>query len=80
MCLAHDKAGAGTLVNLINWWSIITSEGSKFGYYVNEDQSWLIVKNRNLLNEAQQIFSNSDIKFTTKKRDMWVLQLEALTL
>ena len=80
MCLAHDITGAGTLVNLINWWSIITSEGSKFVYYVNEDQSWLIVKNRNLLNEAQQIFSNSDIKFTTKKRDMWVRQLEALTL
>ena len=80
MCLAHDITGAGTLVNLINWWSIITSEGSKFGYHVNEDQSWLIVKNRNLLNEAQQIFSNSDIKFTTKKRDMWVRQLEALTL
>ena len=80
MCLAHDITGAGTLVNLINWWSIITSEGSKFVYYVNEDQSWLIVKNRNLLNEAQQMFSNSDIKFTTKKRDMWVLQLEALTL
>ena len=53
-------------MNLKKWWSTIISEGSKFGYYVNEDKSWLVVKNKNLLNEAQQVFSNSDIKFTTE--------------
>ena len=56
---------AGTLVNVKTWWSTIIHEGSKFGYYVNEDKSWLIIKNKNLLNEAQQIFWNSDIKLTT---------------
>ena len=66
VCLADDITGAGTLVNLKKWWSTIISEGSKFGYYVNEGKSWLIVKNKNLLNKAQQIFSNSDIKFTTE--------------
>ena len=45
LCLANDITGAGTLVNLKKWWSTIMSEGSKFGYYVNEDKSWLIVKN-----------------------------------
>ena len=44
-CLANDITGAGTLVNLKKWWSTIMSESSKFGYYVNEDKSWLIVKN-----------------------------------
>ena len=39
VCLADDITGAGTLVNLKNWWSTIISEGSKFGYYVNEDKS-----------------------------------------
>ena len=48
--LADDITGAGTLVNLKKWWSTIISEGSKFGYYVNEDKSWLIVKSKNLLN------------------------------
>ena len=66
VCLAVDITDAGTLVNLEKWWSTIISKGSKFGYYINEDKSWLIVKNKNLLNEAQQIFSNSDIKFTTE--------------
>ena len=65
VCLADDITG-GTLINLKRWLSPIKSEGSKFGYYVNEDKSWLIVKNKNLLNEAQQTFSNSDIKFTTE--------------
>ena len=64
VCLADDITGTGTLVNLKKWWSAIISEGSKFGYYVSEDKSWLIVKNKNLFDEAQQIFSNSDIKFT----------------
>ena len=67
VCLADDITGAGTLVNLKKWWSTIIFEGSKLGYYVNEDKSWLIVKNKNLLNEAQQI-SNSDIKFTTERK------------
>ena len=75
VCLADDITVAGTLVDLRKLWSTIISEGSKFGYYVNEDKSWLIVKN----NEAQQIFSNSDIKLR-QKRDIWVLHLEALTL
>ena len=63
---ADDITGAGTLVNLKKWRSRIISKGSKFGYYVNEDKSWLVVKNKNLLNEAQKIFSNSDIKFKTE--------------
>ena len=46
------------------WWSTIISKGSKFGCYVSEDKSWLIVNKKNLLSEAAQIFSNSDIKFT----------------
>ena len=66
VCLGDDITGAGTLLNLKKWSSTIISEGSKFGYYVKDDKSWLIVKNKNLLNEAQQIFSNSDITFTTE--------------
>ena len=66
VCSEDDITGAGTLVNLKKWCSRIISKGSKFGYYVNEYKSWLVVKNKNLLNEAQQVFSNPDIKFTTE--------------
>ena len=38
VCSADDITGAGTLVNLKKWCSRIISEGSKFGYYVNEDK------------------------------------------
>ena len=68
VCLADDITGAGTLVNLKKGWPTIISEGSKFGCYVNKDKSWLIVRNKNLLNDAQQIFSNSVIKFTSEGR------------
>ena len=65
LCLADDITGAGKLVNSKKSWSKIISEGLKFGYYVNEDKS--------LLNEAQQIFSNFDIKFSPKgKRHLGV--------
>ena len=46
VCLEDDITVAGTLVNFKKWWSTIISEGSKFGYYVNEDKRWLIVKNK----------------------------------
>ena len=48
VCLADDITSAGALVNLKKWWSTIISEGSKFGYYVNEDKSWLIIKNKSI--------------------------------
>ena len=46
VCLEDDITVAGTLVNFKKWWSTIISEGLKFGYYVNEDKRWLIVKNK----------------------------------
>ena len=48
VCLADDITSAGALVNLKKWWSTIIFEGSKFGYYVNEDKSWLIIKNKSI--------------------------------
>ena len=40
------------------------SEGKKFGYYVNESKSWLIIKNPNHLDHAQNIFKDTGIKIT----------------
>ena len=36
----------------------------KFGYYVNEAKSWLIIKNSNHLDHAQNILKETGIKFT----------------
>ena len=54
--LADGITDTGTLVNLKKWWSVIISKGSRFGCYGSEVKSWLIVKNKNLFDEAQQIF------------------------
>ena len=66
VCLADDITGAGSLYNLKQWWSTIISEGSKFGYYVNEDKSWVIVKDKKLLSEAIVMFSDTEIKLTAE--------------
>ena len=64
VCLADDIAGGAKLNNLFNWWVAVLEEGPKFGYYVNESKSWLILKNKELLPQAEELFINSEIKIT----------------
>ena len=62
--LADDITDAGKILDLRIWWDTIISEGEKFGYYVNESKSWLIIKNPNHLDHAQNIFKDTGIKIT----------------
>ena len=62
--LADDASGGGKIVKLKDWWNTIIEDGEKFGYDVNAKKSWLILKNANQLEEAQDIFRGSDIKIT----------------
>ena len=43
--LADDATGAGTLTNLKTWWDTIAIQGTKIGYNVNQNKSWLIKGN-----------------------------------
>ena len=52
------------MLDLRIWWYTIISEGKKFGYYVNKSKSWLLVKNPNNLDHAQNIFKDTGIKIT----------------
>ena len=63
--LADDATGAGKITSLRQWWDIITSEGNKCGYYVNESKSWIILKDDLKLEEAKSVFAGSSIQFTT---------------
>ena len=63
--LADDATGAGSIENLKKWWDTIISQGSKFGYLVNETKSWLIIKDPQHRQRAEQIFEFSDIQLTT---------------
>ena len=64
--LADDATGSSSLINLKAWWDTIITEGPKFGYYVNESKSWLIVKDASQLDYTKELFSDTAIKYTTE--------------
>ena len=62
--LADDTTGAGTIQQLKEWWDAVIDLGNKFGYYVNQLKSWIIVKNDENLEKPKAIFENDGINFT----------------
>ena len=62
--LAVDITGAGKILDLRIWWTMTISESKRFGYYVSESKSWLIIKNPNHFDHAQNIFKDTGIKIT----------------
>ena len=54
VCLADDFTGAGKLITLRKWWDTIVTQGSKFGYYVNQrylhdqSKSWINIKTKKI--------------------------------
>ena len=63
--LADDATGAASLNHLKIWWDTILREGPKFGYYVNESKSWLIIKDPHHLEFAKGLFADTALKYTT---------------
>ena len=62
--LADDATGAGTIQQLKEWWDTVIDLNNKFGYYVNQLKSWIIVKNDEDLEKAKATFENDGINFT----------------
>ena len=62
--LADDATSTGKLSDLRKWWDEIVWEGRKYGYHVNNNKSWLIVKNTELLDEARVLFGETNINVT----------------
>ena len=46
------------------WFKNVIAEGNKFGYIVNEEKSWIILKDPKKLDEAKSLFSSTNIKLT----------------
>ena len=63
--LSDDPTGAGSLLQLLDWWNTIISEGKIISYNVNESKSWLILKNESDIDTAKEIFTNTAIQLTT---------------
>ena len=68
VCLADDATVAGSLKSLKIWWINMANEGDRFGYYVNQKKSWLIVKNQTLLETSNNLFTNTKINITTESK------------
>ena len=62
---ADDLFGGGKLHGLKKMWDSIEKRGPDYGYYQQADKTWVIVKPKHL-EEAQRIFSGTNIKITTK--------------
>jgi hypothetical protein len=62
--LADDATGIGKLNHLRVWWDKLVESGLHYGYYVNAQKTWIIVKNEATLKEAKRIFGGTDLKFT----------------
>ena len=62
---ADDAIANGQLSNIRNWWDQLTTDGPSFGYYVNNEKSWLIVKEEHQ-EQAERIFEGTGIKITSE--------------
>ena len=61
---ADNAAAGGSLKQLKTWWDNLICEGDKFGYFVNQKKSWLILKDPKNIEIAKDLF-NSLINVTT---------------
>ena len=61
---ADDTIGAGKITNLRIWWDAICEYGPHFGYFINAEKSWIIIKPHQQA-EAENVFQGTGIKLTT---------------
>ena len=54
--LADDAAAGGSLKQLKTWWDNLICEGDRFGYFVNQKKSWLILKDPKNIEIAKDLF------------------------
>ena len=64
---ADDSSAAGSVHQTRSWWNKLKELGPMYGYFVNPNKSWLVVKEEHL-EIAQSCFSDTDIQITTAGR------------
>ena len=62
---ADDATAGGTLLNLKAWWTMLSSSGPSYGYFVNPGKTWLIVKPQHE-RDAKELFSGTGIGITSE--------------
>ena len=64
---ADDFSVAGNLNSIKDYWDKLTAIGPKYGYFPKPTKSYLIVKEKKLM-EAQNLFANSRVKPQRQKK------------
>ena len=75
---ADDATGMGTLVNLKQWWSSISTIGPLFGYHPNAAKTCLVVRDEQE-EAAKEIFESTGIYITTEGKKHLGAPLESLS-
>jgi hypothetical protein len=57
---ADDSQAAGRLRALRAWWDVLARDGPGYGYHVNADKTYLVVKSR-VLEEAKKVFAGTGV-------------------
>ena len=68
---ADDLTVAGSVMRLRNWWEALCRLGPKLGYFSERSKSWLIVKKK-VVQKAQSVFKDTNIKITMRVSDILV--------
>ena len=64
---ADDASVAGKISRLQQWWSLLSSQGPKFGYFANATKTWLVTKGK-FLTAARATFADTGIEITSEGR------------
>ena len=64
---ADDSAAVGHLSGLRKWFDSLVSLGPSYGYYVNEEKTWLVVK-PDYLDGARSVFNDTRVNITSDGR------------
>ena len=61
---ADDSTAAGKLSELRKWWDTLYNTGPKYGYFPKPSKTILILKDRQLYDEAVTLFEHTEIEIT----------------
>jgi hypothetical protein len=61
---ADDSSSCGKLSDLLDWWKRLCITGPSYGYHPNAKKTFLIVKNREDLEESERLFGPLGVEVT----------------
>ena len=64
---ADDAAAVGKILDLRDWWELLSTIGPSFGYFPNASKTWLVTK-EGLHEAACSIFANTGVNVTCSGR------------